>query len=374
MGEAGGVGLGLALSLGLGRLGLLPTDMPDEVLDEVGGADAALDAGDESAAGIAKTAEGTVEGIIEGTDLLPFFSFIWPEEAGSRRPPTGRRLGRSKRDLQPRPVASWGSWQLALLSMLSPRGWRRSVVRTQALLEPGRFHCYRTLYIGHAGFFPHFNIESEWRAAVPRVARFRSALLAHAAQTRRHARPAAGLVGPARLGGESSPSSSPAAPSILFVLRRGYRCIANEDELSRDVRGDWRLAGHVAFVRMDELSLLEQLRLSSGAKAIGGVHGQGLVWTALLAPTTARGCALLELQPNAMARTNSHSKYDYYRWSKLASCGYLKLVFPDSAECAGKYFRNCGNLTADATEVRTALWRVLAHVRRESALADVSMT
>ena len=125
----------------------------------------------------------------------------------------------------------------------------------------------------------------------------------------------------------------------------------------------------------DGLSLREQLRTVLQASAIAGVHGQGLVWTSMLSSTPTRGCALLEIMPKAMARVNSHSKYDYYRWTRLNECGYRSLVMPDAPECDGQYFRNCGNLTVpDVSTIVKELHTVQRHVTMRKAMPTVSLT
>ena len=106
-----------------------------------------------------------------------------------------------------------------------------------------------------------------------------------------------------------------------------------------------------------------------------GVHGQGLVWTSMLSATSTRGCALLELMPKQMARVNSHSKYDYYRWTRLNECGYKSLVYPDTPECKGEYFRTCGNLTVDSVPALVGeLERVQKHVTLQKMLPMVALT
>ena len=117
-----------------------------------------------------------------------------------------------------------------------------------------------------------------------------------------------------------------------------------------------------------------QLRLVLTASAIAGVHGQGLVWTSMLSATPARGCALLELMPKAMAKVNSHSKYDYYRWTRLNECGYRSVVMPDAKECESEYFRTCGNLTVDdVPKLVDELEGVRKHVTLEKAMPTVSL-
>ena len=73
-------------------------------------------------------------------------------------------------------------------------------------------------------------------------------------------------------------------------------------------------------------------------------------------------------------RVNTHSKYDYYRWTRLNECGYKSIILPDSPECKGQYFRICGNLTLpDVPNVLTDLRSVHDHVVKRKALNAVSL-
>ena len=94
----------------------------------------------------------------------------------------------------------------------------------------------------------------------------------------------------------------------------------------------------------------------------------------MLSASSTRGCALLELMPKAMAKVNSHSKYDYYRWTKLNECAYKSVVFPDDNKCDGKYFRICGNINVTREEglptLMRALKQVQEHVTLQEAAAD----
>ena len=124
----------------------------------------------------------------------------------------------------------------------------------------------------------------------------------------------------------------------------------------------------VKFVNFGNMSVREQLRTALQASAIAGVHGQGLVWTSMLSASSTRGCALLELMPKAMAKVNSHSKYDYYRWTKLNECAYKSVIFPDDNKCDGKYFRICGNINVTREEGLPTLMRALKQVQEHVTL------
>lgn len=224
----------------------------------------------------------------------------------------------------------------------------------------GAFHCYPRLFGGHGRFFPHFAKVEAWREARPRIAQYRSAMFAH--------------VG---LAAASDDALTDHAGSILFVLRRKYRCVVNEAALVDAIGSDAQLSRIVTFVRFEELSpkpLIGQLRVVLRASAIAGVHGQGLVWTSMLSSTPSRGCALYELIPSAMAKVNTHSKYDYYRWTRLNECGYKSVVVPDSPECKGQYFRVCGNVTLpDLHAIMNDLKSVHAHVTKQKEMNAVSL-
>ena len=45
-------------------------------------------------------------------------------------------------------VGRWTGWELAGLSLMPPNAWAVAVNRTQARLEPARWHCYHRLYGG----------------------------------------------------------------------------------------------------------------------------------------------------------------------------------------------------------------------------------
>ena len=76
-----------------------------------------------------------------------------------------------------------------------------------------------------------------------------------------------------------------------------------------------------------------------------------------------------------MVRTNTHSKYDYYRWTRLNECGYKAVVLPDAPECEGKYFRTCGNVTVDSVANLVAeLERVHEHVTLRARMPTVKLT
>jgi hypothetical protein len=92
------------------------------------------------------------------------------------------------------------------------------------------------------GFFPHFAKLEAWRLARPRIAAFRHSLLAHTGLGYTEATPAA-------------------QRTIVFSIRRNYRCISNEAEVIHAVKATATLAPVVRFLNFADVSLREQLRV-----------------------------------------------------------------------------------------------------------------
>ena len=124
-------------------------------------------------------------------------------------------------------VARWQTWRLVVSSFLGRDSWAAAARRTQGLIETGAtppargaftWHCYREVLGGHGGFWPSAtraglrNSNQSFRASRARVGAFRRAV-------------ASNLLGAA------AASTSP-PPSVLFILRRSTRCIANEQALT----------------------------------------------------------------------------------------------------------------------------------------------
>ena len=125
--------------------------------------------------------------------------------------------------------------------------------RTQQLVKSsGRVHCYRTVYGGHRVLWPGWGRPHEIDAAVPRLTAFRDAVLSHSLGAEWAARAAA----------------APAPPSrIVFVLRKGSRALLNEDALIANVSADPQLRDVVDFRRLEEMSVVEQIRLVATSAA-----------------------------------------------------------------------------------------------------------
>lgn len=125
---------------------------------------------------------------------------------------------------------------------------------------------------------------------------------------------------------------------------------------------DATLAGRVKLLQLEALPLAEQLCAVSAASVLVGVHGQGLIWTSML-PTerSGRRYATLELMPEQMTTINTHAWFDYRRWAFMNGAEYFTLVQPDAPECAELGFRECGNITANTSQVGAALREVFRH-------------
>lgn len=94
----------------------------------------------------------------------------------------------------------------------------------------------------------------------------------------------------------------------------------------------------------------------------------------MLSSDETHGCALFEIIPKQMARVNTHSKYDYYRWTRLNECGYKSVIMADAQECKGQYFRTCGNITVDdVPALVNELVKVRLHVTKQSSLPMVRL-
>ena len=125
---------------------------------------------------------------------------------------------------------------------------------------------------------------------------------------------------------------------------------------------DATLAGRVKLLQLEALPLAEQLCAVSAASVLVGVHGQGMIWTSML-PTerSGRRCATLELMPEQMTTISTKAWLDYRRWAFMNGAEYFTLVQPDAPECAELGFRECGNITANTSQVGAALREVFRH-------------
>ena len=86
-------------------------------------------------------------------------------------------------------------------------------------------------------------------------------------------------------GGGSEPRVAGSEPRVA-----GDRIIINESDLRKGIRS---VAGfEVLYLRLEQLTLREQMEAVAGARLLVGVHGQGLVWTTMLQTDRVR-CALV---------------------------------------------------------------------------------
>ena len=281
--------------------------------------------------------------IREALDLVPRYTRFWPT------PVQLAELGAAEQSWdQLLPVTRWVGWQL-IVRGLNSSAWDRTAQATQRLMDQtGVWHCYRVMYGGHRVFWPSWLNETAMLLARPRLIAFRNRLMASFEHDARAA------------------TSSRVQERILLVLRR-QRGFANEDEVIRMVREDEKLAAVVKFVRLEELTLAEQLALATTSTAIAGVHGQGLTFAAFLPADSAPWTGLLEVFPHMMVIHSSHGFYDYSRLAKISGVRYFRLLQPDSPRCFCRYFRECGDVTANE-------WlRVMLHVLRRRSEPQCTM-
>ena len=276
-------------------------------------------------------------------ELLPRYTVLWPGASSSR---------------------GWPGWEMATraLSTALPHSNHMAmptVEQTDSRIEPLSLHCYPLVIGGHSPFWPSFDNGTELVAARPRVAALRKALWQSVKRSRMS------MDRPLPHDAAASSSSS----TILFQTRHTSRVRAMDNFAAvRDaLLADAALAPHVRFIAMEELPFAEQLRAVSSARIITGVHGQGMLWSAML-PTTTGGdggvqrCAALEIFPAQMMLQRTHAWFDYRRWSVMNGVEYFLLTQKDTPDCVNQDFRRCGNTTLTPRSLVAALKRVLQHV------------
>ena len=272
-------------------------------------------------------------------------------------------------------AAAWPGWSLALrllstaLRGVDERAAGQHAARTDALLEPLQLHCYGVAIGGHSSFWPYFNDAAALLAVRSRLAALRRALLMtsdcipHQVRSRLAALRRA-LWSSFELHARAEASAAAdELPSALFVERKSLvRAIVNMGELRAALNVDATLAGRVKLLQLEALPLAEQLCAVSAASVLVGVHGQGMIWTSML-PTerSGRRYATLELMPEQMTTISTHAWFDYRRWAFMNGAEYFTLVQPDAPECAELGFRECGNITANTSQVGAALREVFRH-------------
>ena len=235
------------------------------------------------------------------------------------------------------------AWRLFVAGLGLPESVDALVSRSHLLIGNTSCNCYRRVYGGHS--------QLAGRAAEPML--FGNASLLQAQLIR--FRTTIGVsFGVAR--------QNPAA-RLVFLLRSTNRVIVNEKTLQADVANDTRLSSVVAFARMEELPLAAQAALIYDARAIAGVHGQGLTWTAFLPATDDRPCACLEIHPEGCVHS---CKTDYRDLSAMNKVQYHRLIQPLANNCNPRYspanWRMCGNITANSEQVRDKLAQMVAHM------------
>ena len=126
------------------------------------------------------------------------------------------------------------------------------------------------------------------------------------------------------------------------------------------------------YVALESLPLVEQLRAVLAASVLVGMHGQGMLWTALLPSERShhdphlhgqppRRASALEIFPQRMLAQNTHAWHDYRRWAFMNGVEYFALVQPDAPACADADFRLCGHIVANVSQTLGAVRVVAAH-------------
>jgi hypothetical protein len=235
------------------------------------------------------------------------------------------------------------AWRLFVAGLGLPESVDALASRSHLLIGNTSCNCYRRVYGGHS--------QLAGRAAEPAL--FGNASLRQAQLIRFRT----------TIGVSFGVARQNPAVRLVFLLRSGNRVIVNDKALQADVANDTRLSSVVAFARMEQLSLAAQAALIYDARAIAGVHGQGLTWTAFLPATDDRPCACLEIHPEGC----SHScKSDYRDLSAMNKVQYSRLVQPLANNCIPRVspanWRMCGNVTVNSEQVRDKLAQMVAHV------------
>ena len=335
---------GLKTALRSGRRSSLsggggPSAVPSAATEAASGSGTSTDAMGAASTGAVNARNGSAtdadaSSCCRGVDLLPRYTVLWPGAT-------------------PHGAAAWHGWSLALrllstaLRGVDDRAAVQHAARTDALLEPLQLHCYGVVIGGHSSFWPSFYDAAALLAVRSRLTALRRALWA---SFELHAR------------AEAS-AAADELPSALFVERKSLvRAIVNMGELRAALNVDATLAGRVKLLQLEALPLAEQLCAVSAASVLVGVHGQGMLWTAML-PTerSGRRCATLELMPEQMTTISTKAWLDYRRWAFMNGAEYFTLVQPDAPECAELGFRECGNITANTSQVGAALREVFRH-------------
>jgi len=79
---------------------------------------------------------------------------------------------------------------------------------------------------------------------------------------------------------------------------------------------------------------------------------------------TSRRFATLELFPEVMSTWSTKAWFDYRRWSLMNGVEYFALVQPDTPACVSRDFRECGNITANSTQLGRGMRHALEHTER----------
>ena len=109
---------------------------------------------------------------LQSVDFLPRYTVFWPV--------ANARENYNREPLKP--VLQWPGWETLMRSLIDARTdvrWPELAARTQQLVAPRRWHCYRRLIAGHVGWWPRLigRNYSALFAARPSALGFRSVVM-----------------------------------------------------------------------------------------------------------------------------------------------------------------------------------------------------
>ena len=169
---------------------------------------------------------------LSSIDFLPRYTTFWPVANARDVFDAQGRLISGYHTERLKPVLQWPGWELVMRSLIGGRTdvhWPELAARTQELIVPRRWNCYRRLTGGHVGWWPGIKGRdlSELLAARSSVLSFRSVVLTNVGALER-----------------------PPELRVVFELRTGSRCLVNQDDLMLNVSADPSLSSHVRFVSL----------------------------------------------------------------------------------------------------------------------------
>lgn len=221
-------------------------------------------------------------------DFLPRYTVLWP---GSPN------------------VGDWLGWELAMRAISGSVGFRTpGMNETNVIVEPLKLRCYPLLLSGHSPFWPFLHHDAP-AAIQDRDARGLVAVHQRVVALRRalwrsiRGRSGRGVVGTLLATTDFLPPANPDLPLILFAERSAsvaVRTITNFAEVQAAIHEHPRLRGQVRYIRLESLTLSEQLAAVSAVRVLVGMHGMGMAWISMMATDQSTGHAALEIFPQQM--------------------------------------------------------------------------